>query len=1720
MKKVIFTFILCCLALNLFAQHDAKWQKITDIQQNADALVENRKTDWGLSEKDALVRNETMPKTDKLGFKHFRYEQMHNGVKVENAVWLVHEKDGLAKMANGNIVKNLNVETTASLSEEEALQYALNSVNAEVWAWEDDNFSAMAESEAGFYPQGELVLVSPDMEKGNASAESYRLAYKFDVFAVSPLSRHYIYVDAQNGNIVTSLNRIHDTDVDATGTASYSCQNPVNIKATFTGTQHILRETERGEGIETYDAQDDPYYVATDIGSADNNFDEDNVAVAAHYGTEQCYDYLLNTHDRNSIDDNGFKLKSWVHFNLVEYGYPSNDNAFWNGSFMTYGDGQNAFTPLTCLDVTGHEITHGLTEFTANLIYSYESGALNEAFSDIFGMLVEFYAEPECADWIIGEDITILAGKNGLRNMQNPNDASMLAQQPDTYLGEYWYTGSGDYGGVHYNSGVLNYWFYLIANGGNGTNDNGDTYNIAALDADLNEARAKAAAIVFRTLTVYLFPTAQYVDAKNASIQAAKDLYGANSSEVQSVKDAWCAVGVGSCLTSNNSLTVNNPNGGEVWQSGSNKVVNWGSIGSIAQVNVDLSINGGGSWQRIATATNNDGAYGFEVPNMATTQALISVSDSNDGTVYDVSDEVFTINACNVISGFESSATEICVPQSLDFMNTSVNATAYEWYVNGELESNAINFNYTFAQAGTYLVSLVATSGLNCTNEYNETITVYPTTNANFNYTKTGLDVQLFATDDNAISYEWTADNVNIGNIANLTHSFSEEGTYNVCLSINDDCGTDTFCESIVVSLSNLCQGSGGGTWRQYLNGVDIRALLEVGNDIFVGTYGSGLVKINQITGDTTVFNQNNTELFSNFIFALLEDNNGDIFVGTSYGLAKFDGNNTTGWTLFRTTNSDLPTNYVFSLLKSSSGDIFVGTSNGLGKFDGVSSTGWTIFDTSNSDLPNGGIRSLLESSSGHIFAGTWGGPLVKFDGVSHTGWTIFDASNSDFPSINSWGLLESSNGKIFAATLEGGLAKFDGVSSTGWTIFNTSNSGLPDNYVYCLLESSEGEIFTGTRKGLSKFSGTANSNWTTFNVENSGLVNDYVYTLLETSNGEIFIGTSGGLSVLSSNDPITTVSFDMPQTPICTNEATTFTNTSTEVTSYEWQINGVLTSTDTDFTHTFTEAGEYTITLKATNSNGCEDTYSETITINNNALDLDLGEDILACDATSVILDAGFADMQGYVWNLNNVVIGTTQSITATQSGTYLLTVLDQCGNAHFDEITAEIGGECVWPGDTNYDNIVNAWDVLPLGVGYGTIGTARPNASLNWEAQPCSDWPEIQENYVNFKHIDTNGDGVIDGNDLQAIITNANQTHGTPPTIAGSNNSPVSILPSLMGPATLTSSNLMIVDLNLSEEDIQELTAYGLAFRLTYYLPPNVASLQDIHVNFNGSWLGEQNELLTTWKHFPEENIIEIGLTRFNLQNKIGQGKIAQLILEVDVDDVTTIDQMDVYLEIEGVQLQLNNNTIIPVGASNATLTLYGETCNAPTNLNETNLSCSSVTLNWEAMPNAEAYILAGRKAGGQVKVFPEIQNNFRTFNGGLQTNTTYQWSVKTKCNDIWTDYAPLQSFTTPTCKNSTYDASKDPFLSDTENIFSEINLFPNPTKDYLNINFISFEQENINVKVIDIIGKTVLVEKMQALQGENNFSLNVKDLPNGTYFLEIGNGFENTVQKFIVW
>jgi PKD repeat protein len=184
---------------------------------------------------------------------------------------------------------------------------------------------------------------------------------------------------------------------------------------------------------------------------------------------------------------------------------------------------------MTALDVCGHEITHGVVQNTANL-GNGEAGALNEAFADIFGTCVEWFARPTQHDWLMGLDISTTA--TPIRDMSNPNNQ----QQPDTYQGTYWDTN----GEVHTNDGPCIYWFYLLSVGGSGTNDISNAYNVSAI------TMAKASAIAYRALTTYMTPSTTYADVRNYTIQAAKDLYGACSNEVIQTTNAWYAVGVGS----------------------------------------------------------------------------------------------------------------------------------------------------------------------------------------------------------------------------------------------------------------------------------------------------------------------------------------------------------------------------------------------------------------------------------------------------------------------------------------------------------------------------------------------------------------------------------------------------------------------------------------------------------------------------------------------------------------------------------------------------------------------------------------------------------------------------------------------------------------------------------------------------------------------------------------------------------------------------------------------------------------------------------------------------------------------------------------------------------------------------------------------------------------------------------------------------------------------
>jgi len=321
--------------------------------------------------------------------------------------------------------------------------------------------------------------------------------------------------------VTNSSATLYSNDGDVNGMTT------VNLvaEASFIEGNYRLRQYGRGGGIATYDAKHGTIYaLSVDFVDADSSFDSENgiAGVSVHWGLENTYDYWFNIHGRNSFDDNGGKMIAYAHYANNFF------NAQWDGSRMRFGDGTSNNTPLVSIDIVSHELTHGVIDYTADLIYQDEYGALNESFSDIFGTAVEFYTLGSEGNWFVGE------GAVRLRSMSNPNQYG----DPDTYHGQNWAFGNGDNGGVHTNSGVQNFWFYLLSEGGSGVNDFGYSYSVTGLGID------QAEQIAYRNLSTYLTPTSEYEDARLGSMYAAIDLYGDISQQFQSVVEAWNAVGV------------------------------------------------------------------------------------------------------------------------------------------------------------------------------------------------------------------------------------------------------------------------------------------------------------------------------------------------------------------------------------------------------------------------------------------------------------------------------------------------------------------------------------------------------------------------------------------------------------------------------------------------------------------------------------------------------------------------------------------------------------------------------------------------------------------------------------------------------------------------------------------------------------------------------------------------------------------------------------------------------------------------------------------------------------------------------------------------------------------------------------------------------------------------------------------------------------------------
>ncbi len=475
---------------------------------------------------------------DLLGQSHTKHQQYYKGIKVENGVYVTHAKGGIIQSMSGDYVPiDDNFNTKANLSEQNALDIALSSVSAKEYMWNtEDAADYYGKVKGKFAPTGELVII----EDFNANSKNEKitphLAYKFDIYATQPLSRANIFVDANSGKILLVNPIIHH--VAATGSLATRYSGTLPAKTDLVSGSYRLRDYTRGLGIETYNLKKGTSYNrAVDFTDLNNtwtaaeyhNTNRDDAAFDVHLGLQNTYDYWKNVHGRNSWDNANGKMKAYVH-------YSSNYvNAFWDGSRMTYGDGNGTtFDPLTSQDVTSHELGHAICQTTANLVYSNESGALNEAFSDIWGACIEFAYFPTKKTWYVGDDFD-LTNHKGFRNMANPNEFA----DPDTYKGTYWYAGTADNGGVHTNSGVFNYCFYLLTNGGSGTNDIGNAFNVTGINI------TNAAKIFYRAESVYMTSSTNYAGARTACIQSAKDLFGVGSAQEIATTNAFYAVGIG-----------------------------------------------------------------------------------------------------------------------------------------------------------------------------------------------------------------------------------------------------------------------------------------------------------------------------------------------------------------------------------------------------------------------------------------------------------------------------------------------------------------------------------------------------------------------------------------------------------------------------------------------------------------------------------------------------------------------------------------------------------------------------------------------------------------------------------------------------------------------------------------------------------------------------------------------------------------------------------------------------------------------------------------------------------------------------------------------------------------------------------------------------------------------------------------------------------------------
>jgi len=515
--------------------------------QRAVSVLKNLAPLYGIQDVSQELLPSGTEQKDELGFRHQRLRQVYLGLPVVGSDLKVHfDKSGNPYEVSGRLVPGIKLDPNPSITGDRAADFATAD-------FINKGFARPKTTE-----QPKLVIYTFEGIS--------RLAYQL-VISDGGAHVYRYWVDAKTGSVINAINQVCSIlppsskgraatirgtilageggrILDLAGWSEnrvYYMYDPASYNYVFNnaGTETAPPFPAMKSVNTVYpDSGTYAYRNSSDWGTSDPA----EVSVAANIAYTMYY--YKTIHGRKSVDDLGTVIPTVAHYG-VDY-----VNAFWSGGdpgYMVFGDGDGVeANSLATLDVCGHEVTHGVTQHTADLVYQNESGALNESFSDIFGATIEFLYQtdnrsdypkkkPGTADWLLGEDCWLSA--TAMRDMRNPANVATVGagnQQPSKYKGAYWYTGALDSGGVHQNSGVQNFFYYLLCEGGSGTND-GISYQVNGITI------ANARQIAYRALTVYCSQNTGYKEVRNAWISAAQDL---NASWVASVEAAWDAVGV------------------------------------------------------------------------------------------------------------------------------------------------------------------------------------------------------------------------------------------------------------------------------------------------------------------------------------------------------------------------------------------------------------------------------------------------------------------------------------------------------------------------------------------------------------------------------------------------------------------------------------------------------------------------------------------------------------------------------------------------------------------------------------------------------------------------------------------------------------------------------------------------------------------------------------------------------------------------------------------------------------------------------------------------------------------------------------------------------------------------------------------------------------------------------------------------------------------------